>query len=63
MCEATAFKVLSDMSEEKIMESVTKVQIEGDRILIDDLFGDRKEIIGVIKEINLVKNRIAIISV
>jgi len=63
MCEATAFKVLSDMSEEKIMESVTKVQIEGDRILIDDLFGDRKEIIGVIKEINLVKNRIAIMSV
>jgi predicted RNA-binding protein len=63
MCEATAFKVLSDASEEKIMESVTKVQINGDRILIDDLFGDRKEIIGVIKEINLVKNRIDIISV
>ncbi len=63
MCEATAFKVLSDTSEEKIMESVTKVQIEGDRILIDDLFGDRKEIIGVIREINLVKNRIDIISV
>jgi len=62
MCEATAFRVLSDTSEEKIMESVTKIHIDGDRILIDDLFGERKEIIGIIKEINLVKNRIDIIT-
>mgnify|MGYP001304150984 CR=1 FL=1 len=60
MCEATAYMIYSDKAEEMIMESVTKIAVDGGRLIIDDLFGQRKEIEGSIKEINLVKNRIEI---
>ncbi|MBW1689393.1 MAG: CooT family nickel-binding protein [Deltaproteobacteria bacterium] len=41
MCEAHAF-ILKDGQEEKILESVDLVEMDGDEVRLVSIFGDRK---------------------
>jgi len=41
MCEAHAF-ILKDGKEEKIMESVDLVELEGDEVKLVSIFGEQK---------------------
>ena len=48
MCEAHAF-LLKDGREEKVMESVDLVQMDGDDIKLVNIFGEQKTLKGRIK--------------
>jgi predicted RNA-binding protein len=43
MCEAHAF-LLKDGKEEKIMESVDQVQMDGDEVKLVNIFGEQKSL-------------------
>ena len=43
MCDMTAFLV-SDGGQEKVMESVERVERDGDRIRLSNIFGEEKTI-------------------
>ena len=48
MCEAHAF-LIKDGVEEKILESVDRVDVEGDTVNLVSIFGEQKMIKGVLK--------------
>ena len=51
MCEAHAF-MLKDGMEEKIMESVDRIEFGGDRVKLVSIFGDQKTIKASLKQYN-----------
>jgi len=59
MCEANAFLV-KEGKEELILEAVDRVENEGDRITIENIFGEQKVVIGRIRSMSLVNHRIVI---
>ncbi len=61
MCE---LKVILDRDGERelIMESVTKMVVDGDSIELTGIFGDRSIISGSIKEIDFTKGETLIIE-
>lgn len=48
MCEAHAF-ILRDGKEEKIMESVDRIELEGEEVKLVSIFGEQKTLKGVLK--------------
>jgi len=48
MCEAHAF-LLKDGKEEKILESVDVVEIDGDEVKLVNIFGEQKTLKGTLK--------------
>lgn len=56
MCESTAYTT----NEDKIMEDVISVKIDGDRIYLLDILNNKKELNGRIVEIDLDKHGIYI---
>jgi predicted RNA-binding protein len=59
MCEANAF-LLKEGKEELILEAVDKIENEGDRIKIENIFGEQKVVIGKIRSMSLLNHRIVI---
>ena len=59
MCEANAY-LLKEGKEELILEAVDKVENEGDRIRIENIFGEQKTVHGRIRSMSLVNHRIVI---
>jgi predicted RNA-binding protein len=59
MCEANAYLV-KEGREELILEAVDKVENEGDRIKIENIFGEQKVVRGRIRSMSLVNHRIVI---
>jgi predicted RNA-binding protein len=59
MCEANAYLV-KEGKEELILEAVDKVENEGDRIRIENIFGEQKTVLGRIRSMSLVNHRILI---
>ncbi len=57
MCEAHAY-LLKDDGPEKIMENVVSLTLDGDRIVLRDLFGDQLRVQGTLKEVALIDHRI-----
>lgn len=57
MCEANAY-LARQGSEELILESIMILRPEGERIYLQNIFGEQKWIKGRIKEMNLVEHRI-----
>ena len=57
MCEAHAF-LLKDGKEEKILESVDEVQVEGEEIRMINIFGEQKILNAKIKSYNNSKGKI-----
>jgi len=51
MCEAHAF-ILKDGKEEKIMESVDLVELEGDEVKLVSIFGEQKTLKASLKLYN-----------
>ena len=51
MCETNAY--IRDAGKEEIfLESISKIEVHGDRLSLTSIFGDREEISGRILEIN-----------
>ncbi len=51
MCEAHAF-ILKDGNEEKILESVDLVELEGDEVKLINIFGEQKTLKARLKLYN-----------
>ena len=48
MCEAHAF-ILKDGTEEKVMESVDLVELDGDEVRLISIFGEQKTIKAMLR--------------
>ncbi|WP_066638505.1 CooT family nickel-binding protein [Desulfolucanica intricata] len=59
MCEANAYEKING-SEELLLESIDKITPEGDMLVLENIFGQRKTIKGKIVEMALVEHRIVI---
>ena len=59
MCEANAY-IFNDPNEELFLEEVNKVTPEGDLLIFENIFGERKIVRGRIKEIILLDHKIII---
>jgi predicted RNA-binding protein len=62
MCEAHAFLLNKD-KEEKILENVDQIDVEGDEIRMVNIFGEQKIIKGKIISYNAAKNKIVLEAV
>ncbi len=51
MCEAHAF-ILKDGNEEKVLESVDLVELEGDEVKLINIFGEQKTLKAKLKLYN-----------
>ena len=59
MCESLAVKVVGD-SEEVIMENVARLIPEGDKVILEGLFGDKLEIKGKVEKVDFMGHKIYI---
>ncbi|MDY7037087.1 MAG: CooT family nickel-binding protein [Thermodesulfobacteriota bacterium] len=57
MCEAHAF-ILKDGMEEKIMESVDLVELDGDEVKLVSIFGEQKTIKAMLRLYDNTKRKI-----
>ena len=57
MCQSSIYAIDSGQ-EELLLEEVARVEIEGDEITMEPLFGQRVSLNARIKEIDLMKHRI-----
>jgi len=57
MCEAHAF-ILRDDAEERILENVDQVEVEGDEIRMINIFGEQKILKARIKSYNSTESKI-----
>ena len=61
MCELNAIVVKGD-ERELVMESVTKMLVDGDSIELTGIFGEKTIIFGTIKEVDFSKGETIIIG-
>lgn len=61
MCELNAI-VVKDNERELVMESVTKMVVDGDSIELTGIFGEKTIIFGSIKEVDFSKGETIIIG-
>ena len=61
MCELNVIVIKGD-EKELVMESVTKMLVDGDSIELTGIFGDKTIIFGTIKEIDFSKGETIIIG-
>jgi predicted RNA-binding protein len=60
MCEAHAF-ILKDGKEEKVMESVDRVELEGDEVKLISIFGEQKALKASLRLYNNSEGKIVLI--
>ena len=58
MCEANAFITGENGEEVLLLEGVDKVVPEGDKLILENIFGQKKIIKARIKELSLVEHKI-----
>jgi predicted RNA-binding protein len=57
VCELKAYVKRQD-KEELLLEAVNLVRIEGDDVVVRNLFGEEKRVKGELREVSLVRNRV-----
>lgn len=62
MCELKAILERGEENRDIIMESTTRVIVEGDEIELTGIFGERENVQGSIKEINFSKGELIILA-
>jgi predicted RNA-binding protein len=58
MCLAKAYLEKGQGDRELVLESVSLVEIKGDRLQLSTIFGEEKEISAVVREIDFENSRI-----
>ena len=61
MCEANAY-IIKDGKEELFMQNVDKLAPDGDMLLLEDIFGEKKYFKGYIKELALVEHKVILVE-
>lgn len=59
MCLAKAYASEGE-KESLILEDVASVRIEGNKLLLQNLFGEQKEVDGTIREINFQNSKLTL---
>jgi len=59
VCELKAYVRKKD-GEELVLDSVSQARVEGDSVVLRNLFGEEKRVQGILKEVSLSKNRIIV---
>jgi predicted RNA-binding protein len=59
MCDLKAY-VIKQGKEELLLESVNLVRVENNEVVLRNLFGEEKKLIGTVREVSLVKNRVLV---
>ena len=59
MCESTAYLV-SPEGESKVMEYVVNIIPKDDKWFLTNILGEEKTVEGILKEVDLLKNKILI---
>ena len=57
MCEADAY-ILKDGNEEKLLESIDTAEFQDGKLVLVNIFGERREVSAVIRRLSLVDHRI-----
>lgn len=57
MCEAKVY-LEKEGSREEIMENVVSIKPEGEKLLLVDLFGERKYVNATLKEVKLLDHQV-----
>jgi predicted RNA-binding protein len=58
MCLAKLYQ--GTESDEPILEEIAHVVIDGNRLELESLFGERKVLMGIVREIDFMKSRVVI---
>ena len=58
MCLARVYQGIE--SDEPILEEIAYIVIDGNRLELESLFGDRQIILGKVREIDFMKSRVVI---
>lgn len=58
MCLAKVYQVIE--SDEPILEEIAHVKIDGNQLELESLFGERKVLMGTVREIDFMKSRVVI---
>lgn len=58
MCLAKVYQ--GTESDEPILEEIAYILIDGNRLELESLFGDRQVILGKVREIDFMKSRVVI---
>lgn len=61
MCEAIVY-LNKNGKQEMLMENVVIVRPEADRLILVDLFGERKEVTAAIEEVKLLEHQVILVS-
>lgn len=61
MCEAIVY-LNKDGKQEMLMENVVTVRPESDKLILIDLFGERREVRAAIKEVKLLDHQVILES-
>jgi len=61
MCELSVYSVKGQKSE-KVMDGVVRLTVRGERVLMEGIFGDSKEIVGRLSEVNIMAQTASIIT-
>lgn len=61
MCEAHAF-IIKNGKEEKVMESVDQVLMEGDEVKLVNIFGEQRTLKAQIKSYNSAEGKILLVT-
>jgi predicted RNA-binding protein len=60
MCQLTAYMARSGQ-EELVQEDVGRVEVEGEKVFLTSIFGEREAINAKIREVDLVQNRLVLV--
>lgn len=58
MCESNAYLVTDDGQEELVMESVSFMKLDGDKVFLRSLFGEEMSVNAAFREMNLTAQKI-----
>lgn len=58
MCEANVYLIDEKGEEKLLLESVDKLEPENDKIVMENIYGEKKIVKAKIKEMELVEHRI-----
>ncbi|MGF7185340.1 putative RNA-binding protein [Desulfitispora alkaliphila] len=58
MCEASAFFINESGEEELVLESVDKLVPQGEELVMENIFGQKKIVKAKVKELSLLEHKI-----
>jgi len=62
MCLSTVYARIEGQEDNKVLEYVCKIQIEGDKITLTDVMGSETTVKGEISSCDFVNNKVIILS-